>query len=411
MAVDLAQPELTPTSALRLVIFGGEALDFGRLRPWFKRHGPERPQLVNMYGITETTVHATYRPLVCADARGPEGASAGGASSIGSPIPDLQLYVLDRHMQPVPIGVRGELFVGGAGLARGYARRPGLTAERFLPDPFSGEEGALMYRTGDLACFSETGSLDYLGRADDQVKIRGFRIEPDEIRNVLQEHPGVREAAGIGPSRRRRRRRRPGAPTCPLTPYDATKPRRASGSMRRFLRERLPEYMLPAAIVALDELPLNANGKLDRRALPRPGRARPELDEEFRAPRLSEERTLAAIWSEVLGVERVGIDDDFFALGGDSIRAVQVVAPRPTRRPRGGTPRPLSTSDDRRTRRSHAQRRGARGAFGSRRRPLPCSPTLRAPCLAWKSRTPTRCRRSRPDSSTRASLRPIIKAM
>jgi amino acid adenylation domain-containing protein len=173
--------------ALRLVIFGGEALSLPRLRPWFARHGDAVPQLVNMYGITETTVHVTYRPLSAADLE------RGAGSMIGVPIPDLRVYLLDRHLEPVPVGMAGELYVGGAGVARGYLDRPELTAERFIPDPFSDETGARLYRSGDLARWLADGDLEYLGRADDQVKIRGFRIELGEIAAVLAQHPGVRE--------------------------------------------------------------------------------------------------------------------------------------------------------------------------------------------------------------------------
>jgi amino acid adenylation domain-containing protein len=178
--------------ALRLVIFGGEALEPQSLKPWFDRHGDRSPVLVNMYGITETTVHVTYRPLSRADL-----ARAPGSSPIGRPIPDLRAYVLDRHQQPVPVGVVGELHVGGAGLARGYLNRPGLTAERFVPDPFGGAPGARLYRSGDLARVRADGGLEYLGRADHQVKVRGFRIELGEIEAALARHPSVRETTVV----------------------------------------------------------------------------------------------------------------------------------------------------------------------------------------------------------------------
>src|SRR5262249_51814044 len=172
--------------ALRYVIFGGEALDMASLTPWFARHGDQKPQLVNMYGITETTVHVTYRPLSVSD-------TAFG-SVIGRPIPDLQLYILDQHRQPVPIGVAGEMYVGGAGVARGYLNRPELTNERFIPDPFSSQPGARLYKTGDLARFLANGVVGYLGRIDHQVKIRGFRIELGEIESVLGGHAAVRHS-------------------------------------------------------------------------------------------------------------------------------------------------------------------------------------------------------------------------
>ena len=175
-----------PDLALRLVIFGGEALEPASLAPWFARHGDERPRLVNMYGITETTVHVTYRPVRAAD--------LAGGSLIGEPIPDLAVHLLDASLRPVPIGVPGEIHVGGAGLAQGYLGRPDLTAERFVPDPFAGRPGARLYRSGDLARRLPDGDLEYLGRIDQQVKIRGFRIELGEIEAALAAQPGVREA-------------------------------------------------------------------------------------------------------------------------------------------------------------------------------------------------------------------------
>ena len=175
---------------LRLIIFGGEALEFSALGPWFERHGDERPQLVNMYGITETTVHVTYRPLKRADA-------AARGSRIGRPIRDLQLYILDEHLQPVPIGIAGEIYIGGAGLARGYLNRPELTASRFISNPFGGMANARLYRSGDVARYLPNGEIEHLGRIDDQVKIRGFRIEPDEIEASLLHHPLVGQCVVI----------------------------------------------------------------------------------------------------------------------------------------------------------------------------------------------------------------------
>ena len=179
--------EVSQELALRLVIFGGEALELWSLGPWFERHGDHKPQLVNMYGITETTVHVTYRPLTVTDLNLASGSVIGGA------IPDLQLYVLDMHLQPVPIGVAGEMYVGGAGLARGYLERPELSAERFIPDPYSKVPGARLYKTGDLVRYLPEGNLEFLGRLDHQVKVRGFRIELGEIEACLGGYPGVRE--------------------------------------------------------------------------------------------------------------------------------------------------------------------------------------------------------------------------
>ena len=242
--------------ALRTVVFGGEALDPATLRGWVRRRGIARPRLVNMYGITETTVHVTWRTLTRGDVE------AGGASPIGVPIPDLSAHVLDPAGEPRPEGETGELYVGGAGLARGYLGRPALTAQRFVPDPFSGVPGARLYRSGDLARRLPGGGLEYLGRIDDQVKLRGFRIELGEIEGVLREHPSVADAvvlvqgegaearlvAWIVPAR---------------APAEGTLPR----ALRAWARSRLPDYMMPSAIHVLDRLPLTRNGKVDRGAL------------------------------------------------------------------------------------------------------------------------------------------------
>ncbi|WP_338868507.1 amino acid adenylation domain-containing protein [Myxococcus stipitatus] len=298
--------------ALRYVIFGGEALEPATLVPWFQRHGDAKPQLINMYGITETTVHVTYRPMTAAEAAHTQ------QSPIGLAIPDLQLYVLDSRMEPVPVGVTGEIHVGGAGLARGYLGQPGLTAQRFVPHPFSRTPGARLYRTGDLARFTPDGQLEYLGRIDDQVKIRGFRIELGEIQVVLSLHPAVREALVLV------REETPGARS--LVAYLATGDQSppSVADLRQFLLARLPDYMVPSAFVLMERFPLTANGKVDRKALPEPSRERAE-PARYVAPRNDAEAALCAIWSEVLGVARVGIHDNFFALGGDSILSIRVL--------------------------------------------------------------------------------------
>jgi amino acid adenylation domain-containing protein len=291
--------------ALRCVVFGGEALDVGSLRTWLDRHGDETPRLVNMYGITETTVHVTYRRILRADGDRP------GVSPIGEPIPDLTLHVLDARGRAVPIGVPGELYVGGAGVARGYLARPALTAERFLD-----RDGARLYRTGDLAKRLPDGDVAYLGRLDDQVKIRGFRIELGEVGSVLARHTAVREAAVVAcedaPGDRR------------LVAYvvprgDAP----TTAELRDHLRRTLPEHMVPATFVTLDALPLTSSGKVDRKALPLPGSERPDLGVAFVAPRTPVEETLARAWREALRVERVGVHDNFFALGGDSLLSIR----------------------------------------------------------------------------------------
>ena len=297
--------------ALRLIIFGGEALELQKLRPWFERHGDDRPQLVNMYGITETTVHVTYRPITRAD--------LNAGSVIGSAIPDLQVYVLDDELRLVSNGLEGEIYVGGAGLARGYLNRPELTAERFVPDPLSSEPGGRLYRTGDLAR-QMNGDLEYRGRADDQVKVRGFRIEPGEVNAALARHPAIRESIVLARPDARGEKR--------LAAYCACNgvARLTGGDLHEFLKDKLPDHMIPSAFVFLETLPLTPNGKVNRKLLPSPDWTRPEVGAAFVAPRTNIEQVLAEVWTETLGVRRVGIDDSYFALGGDSIRSISVRA-------------------------------------------------------------------------------------
>jgi len=300
--------------ALRWVVFGGEALDLQSLAPWFERYGDARPRLVNMYGITETTVHVTWRPLDRADVAAAQG------SVIGRALPDLDLYVLDGALRPSPAGVPGEIFVGGAGVARGYLNRPPLTARRFLPDPYSQRPGARLYRSGDLAR-RRGHDLEYLGRVDHQVQLRGFRVELGEVEEALARHPAVREAVVLA--------RGEGSDDAMLVAYAvrAVGAEPALGELRAFLARSLPDYMLPSALVTLDELPLTAHGKVDRRALPEPTfQAEPGLD--FVAPRNDLERFLAALWKEMLGLGEdvpLGLHDDFFELGGSSIRGAVLV--------------------------------------------------------------------------------------
>ncbi|MFF0408961.1 amino acid adenylation domain-containing protein [Kitasatospora sp. NPDC004745] len=305
--------------ALRYVVFGGEALELARLDDWYDRHPEHAPTLVNMYGITETTVHVSHIALDRAGA-------AAGSSTIGVNIPDLRIYVLDQYLQPVPPGVTGEMYVAGAGLARGYLGRPELTAGRFVADPYAelfGERGTRMYRSGDLARRRADGVLEYFGRADQQVKLRGFRIELGEIEAVLAAHPGIADAAVVvredAPGDRRlvgyavaaRSADRPDPAPAAVTPEQ----------LRAHAAAELPVHMVPSAVVLLDRLPLTANGKLDRRALPAPeapagGGGRP--------PRNPREQQLCELFAEVLGVPSVGVDDDFFALGGHSLLVVRL---------------------------------------------------------------------------------------
>ncbi|WP_270171314.1 non-ribosomal peptide synthetase [Paenibacillus sp. SYP-B4298] len=300
-------------SSLRYIIFGGEALELQALRPWLERYGDQRPMLVNMYGITETTVHVTYRPITRQDVEAESG------SLIGQPIADLQLYVLDDGLQPVPIGVPGEMYVEGAGVTRGYLHRPELTAERFLANPYADDPQERLYRTGDLACRMSGGELVYMGRADDQVKIRGFRIELGEIEARLAHHPDVREAIVLA--------RQDDLPEKRLVAYVATdQPELASAELRSYLAARLPDYMVPSAFVFMNAFPMTGNGKTDRKALPAPAASRPELERGYVEPRTPAERKLAAIWAEVIGLERVGVHDNFFELGGHSLIATRLMS-------------------------------------------------------------------------------------
>ncbi|WP_212739132.1 non-ribosomal peptide synthetase, partial [Pseudomonas viridiflava] len=305
-----AQGESQQSHSLRQVIFGGEALDTAMLQPWYARPANAGTQLVNMYGITETTVHVTYYPLQAADAQ------YAGLSPIGVRIPDLQLYVLDNQRQPVPMGVVGELYVGGTGVARGYLNRPELNEQRFLDNPFNEQPGARLYRTGDLVRWSADGSLEYLGRNDDQVKLRGFRIELGEIESKLSECPGVREAVVLV------REHRPGDKrlVAYLTAREGVE--LSAAQLREQLSQGLAEYMIPSAFVTVARFPLTPNGKLDRRALPAP-EDDAYASRDYEAPAGDVEHALAQIWQALLGLERVGRHDHFFELGGHSLLAVQ----------------------------------------------------------------------------------------
>ncbi len=305
--------------SLRYVIFGGEALEPRRLAGWFERHGDAgraqrrgigtAPRLVNMYGITETTVHVSYREI------GADLAQSASASVVGVPIAGLRVYVLDRRLKPVPVGVAGEMYVGGGQLARGYLRRPELSAARFVADPFS-SDGALLYRTGDVARWVVSGDLEYLGRADDQVKIRGFRIELGEVEAAVLAQDEVAHAAVIV------REDTPGAAriVAYVVPHEGMSI--DTEALRSGVAVVLPEYMVPSAFVVIDAIPLTVNGKLDRRALPEPVFE----TRGFRAPSTPIEEIVAGVFADVLGVDRIGADDDFFALGGNSLIATQVVA-------------------------------------------------------------------------------------
>ncbi len=291
----------------RLLVLGGETSPAGWVRE-LRERAPEM-EVVNHYGPTETTVGVLTHRV--------DGSGLGWTAPLGRPLGNTRVYVLDRWGGAVPVGVVGELHVGGAQVARGYAGRPELTAERFVPDAFGGEPGARLYRTGDRARWTAAGELEFLGRTDSQVKVRGFRVEPGEIETSLRTHPAVREAVvevrGDAPGQKR------------LVAYvvPAEGARAAAAELRAHLLERLPEYMVPGAFVVLDRLPLTSNGKVDRRALPAP---EAEADAEQAGPRTATEEMLSGIWAEVLRVERVGVEESFFALGGHSLLATQVVS-------------------------------------------------------------------------------------
>jgi amino acid adenylation domain-containing protein len=312
--LDVLAQLLPPTEVggrVRALVIGGEALHGESLRFW-QEHAP-RTRLINEYGPTETVVG-------CCVYEAAEGEAQKGDVPIGRPIANTQLYILDSRMQPVPTGVSGELYIAGEGLARGYLGRPGVTAERFVPNSFGRVVGARMYRTGDLARYRADGRIEFLGRNDEQVKIRGYRIELGEIEAALRQHEALEEALVVA--------RAAGAAAKRLVAYVVPKEERklSVSELRGFLREKLPEYMLPSSFVTLKALPLTPNGKVDRHALPDPEGERPELDVLYVRPRDEAERFIAGIWQEVLRLDRVGVNDNFFDLGGHSLLVFQVHA-------------------------------------------------------------------------------------
>ncbi|MBV9110145.1 MAG: amino acid adenylation domain-containing protein, partial [Gemmatimonadetes bacterium] len=293
---------------LRIVVFGGEPLYPRQLA----RVPEPRPVFLNPYGSTEAT------GITCHHfARADLASYSSRSMPPGRPIANATIYVLDAAGEPVPVGVTGELYLGGAGVTRGYRRLPGQTAERYLPDPFGATPGARLYRTGDLGRWRPDGTIEFMGRGDAQVKVRGFRIELGEIEARLAEHAAVHEAVVVA-------RAREGEAGDPRLVAYYTGDQAGAAALRAHLAERLPEYMVPAAFVHLDALPVNPNGKLDRKALPAPDFA-PDEDT-YLAPRTPVEEVLAGIWAEVLGVERVGVHDPFFELGGHSLLATRVVS-------------------------------------------------------------------------------------
>ncbi|MEU1601782.1 amino acid adenylation domain-containing protein [Micromonospora matsumotoense] len=309
---EAADARLGDPLRLRYVIFAGEALERGSVRRWTTRHGGEQPRLINMYGITETTVHNTFREIVPDDLD-------RALTRIGRPLADLSIHVLDRYLRPCPVGVIGEMYVGGPGVARGYLGQPGLTAARFVADPIGDAPGGRLYRSGDLARWCPDGTLEYAGRADSQVKIRGFRVELTEIEATAHQFPGV------------------GGAVVTIRPDDAGAPQLIAyvapeagasvpiSELRQWLADRLPDYMVPARFVELAAIPLTPSGKTDHRRLPDPAETRPAGSGDYVAPEGPVERRLAEIWVEALGPVQVGRHDNFFHLGGDSIRSIRVL--------------------------------------------------------------------------------------
>jgi amino acid adenylation domain-containing protein len=310
MLVQLEQNGVSLPLRLRFVIFGGEALQYRKLAPWFERHGDTAPQLINMYGITETTVHVTYRAIKAVEAESVQ------ESLIGEPIPDMQIYLLDAEGRPVAEGEVGEIYVGGGGVARGYHNRPQLNQERFIPDPFAETPGARLYRAGDLARLRPDGEMVYLGRNDSQVKINGFRIELGEVEAALAAVPGVQRSCVVA--------RADGDGNQRLAAYYVP----ASGAeltpriFGEFFTEKMPAHMRPSSYTRLKELPLTVNGKLDAAALPAPST---DLGVQDEAPQsLSDtEEKVAQIFSEVLDLPRIGLDDNFFDCGGTSLLLIK----------------------------------------------------------------------------------------
>ncbi|MEE3956197.1 amino acid adenylation domain-containing protein [Peribacillus frigoritolerans] len=298
-------------SSLRYVIFGGEALDIQSLGSWFDRNGDKNPQLINMYGITEMTVHVSYRPITINDLN-------NQSSVIGKAIPDLEIFILDKNFQPVPIGVYGEIFVGGDGVARGYLNRSKLTKERFINISLLGQERRL-YRSGDLARYLSNGDLEYLGRIDNQVKIRGFRIEIGEIESILSQNKNINEHAVVV------REDTPGNKQLVAYLSLVEKDKSFLDELRKFLKERLPDYMNPSIIIELDKLPLTPNGKIDRKALLETSLQVDMLTNSFIEPTTPFEKKMTEIWSSIFGIEKIGINDNFFEMGGHSLLAAKLI--------------------------------------------------------------------------------------
>jgi len=301
---------------LRLWSSSGEPLRIETMER-FRKLLPQST-LLNLYGSSEVSADVTFA-VAC-------NPISGNRSSIGRPISNTQIYLLDSLLQPVPIGVPGEVYVGGKGLARGYLNRPELTTRRFIPSPFNHDEGSSLYRTGDLARYMPDGNIEFLGRADNQVKIRGYRIEPAEVEAALDQHPAVYESVVVAWNDGEPRRGSLDSSKRLIAYIVASVPNPSPHELRNFLMKRLPDYMVPSVFIALDHLPLTPNGKVNRQALPPPEGAKPALDQSLIEPRTEIEALVAKVWRNVLKIERLGIHDNFFELGGHSLLGSQVVA-------------------------------------------------------------------------------------
>jgi acyl-coenzyme A synthetase/AMP-(fatty) acid ligase/acyl carrier protein len=308
----MVDERLEALTSLKQLLAGGDVLSVAHVER-FLRAAPEGCRLINGYGPTESTTF-TCCYVMTREMR------VEHTVPIGQPIANTQVYVLDKYLQPVPVGVAGELYIGGAGLGRGYHNRAELTAERFVPNPFV--SGGRLYRTGDITRYRADGTIEFLGRRDHQVKIRGFRIELGEIEALLSQAPRVREVVVIVREDVAGDKRIVAYMVCEGDA--ATAP--SAGEWRDYVGAKLPDYMIPSAFVVLDEMPLTLNGKVDRAALPAPENVRHDAAETFVAPRTPLEETLASIWSEVIGMEKIGVYDDFFELGGHSLLATQVIS-------------------------------------------------------------------------------------
>jgi len=297
-------------TTLRRVICSGEALGVNLQERFFERLGGV--ELNNLYGPTEAAIDVTYWRCEPNDGR--------SSVPIGRPIANTQLYILDREMEVVPVGVKGELYVGGTGVGRGYLYDPQRTAESFVPNPFSGVAGERLYRTGDLCRYLQDGEIEFLGRIDDQVKVRGFRIELGEIEAALSSHSGVAEAVVVVREDNEGDKR--------LVAYVVPSPEQEflQDDLREYLKTQLPDYMTPQVFVMLDALPLTPNGKLDRHSLPTPDYSNQARAKGYQAPRNDLEKIVAEIWCEVLGEQQIGVEDNFFSVGGHSLLATQVVS-------------------------------------------------------------------------------------